>query len=478
MSFGRLLFRHYGIKERGQGARMADVITRYDPDKDITFLCEESRKYNYIDPSDFGKYKVKRGLRNDDGTGVVAGLTKICNVQGYVSDEAGNIIPTEGKLIYRGIDLADLVSGFVGENRFGFEEIAWLLLFGYLPTAPQLDVFDRALSKQRELPDLFVDDIIIKAPTRDIMNALQRSVLALYSYDEAADDISMENVIRQSISIIAKLPTMMVAAYQVKRRTYDRKSMYFHHSKMELSVAENILRTLRWDKRFTDDEAKLLDLMLVLHAEHGGGNNSTFSTRVLTSSATDTYSAVSAGIGSLKGPRHGGANAAVRSMVDCIKQGVQNWRDDAEVAAFIERIMDKRAGDGSGLIYGMGHAVYTISDPRAVMLKKYAHKLSENTEYEREFDLIERVEKLAPAIFQRRKGTTAPLCANVDLYSGLVYTMLGIPPELFTPLFAVARTVGWCAHRIEELLTTSGKIIRPAYKAISPDSRYQRLTER
>lgn len=457
---------------------MADVITRYDPDKDITFLCEESRKYNYIDPSDFGRYKIKRGLRNEDGTGVMAGLTKICNVQGYIYGSDGKIIPTEGKLTYRGIDVAELVDGFVAEDRFGFEEVAWLLLFGQLPTAHQLDVFDRALSKQRDLPDLFVDDIIIKAPTRDIMNALQRSVLALYSYDEDADDITMENVIRQSMSIIAKLPTIMVAAYQVKRRTYDRKSMYFHHSKQELSVAENILRTLRWDKQFTDDEAKLLDLMLVLHAEHGGGNNSTFSTRVLTSSATDTYSAISAGIGSLKGPRHGGANAAVRFMMESIKDGVRNWEDETEVAAFIEKIMDKQAGDGSGLVYGMGHAVYTVSDPRAIMLKKYAHKLSEGTEYEREFDLTQRVETLAPGIFQRRKGTSAPLCANVDMYSGLVYTMLGIPPELFTPLFAVSRTVGWCAHRIEELLTTGGKIIRPGYKAIAPDSRYQMLAER
>jgi citrate synthase len=263
-------------------------IRRYDPDKDITFLCEESRKYNYIDPSDFALYDVKRGLRNADGTGVMAGITKICNVIGYDMVD-GKKTPAPGKLVYRGISLEDLVDGFVKEDRFGFEEVAWLLLFGQMPTAHQLEVFDRAVSRQRELPDLFVDDIIIKAPTRNIMIALQRSVLALYAYDDFADDISLENVMRQSISVIAKLPTIMTAAYQVKRRTYDRKSMYFHHSKEDLSIAENILRTLRWDKQFTDEEAKILDLCLVLHAEHGGGNNSTFSTRVLTSTATDTY---------------------------------------------------------------------------------------------------------------------------------------------------------------------------------------------
>lgn len=457
---------------------MTTLVQRYDLDKDISFLCEQSRKYNYIDPSDFNRYAIKRGLRNEDGTGVMAGLTKVCSVEGYTRDENGRVIPIEGKINYRGIDVCHLISGFTAENRFGFEEVAWLLLFGQLPTAGQLAVFHRAIAKQRELPDMFVDDIIIKAPTKDIMNALQRSVLALYSYDKNPDDIAMENVVRQSISIIAKLPTMMVAAYQVKRRIYDRKSMYFHHSKDSLSVAENILRTLRWNKQFTDEEAKLLDLILVLHADHGGGNNSTFSTRVLTSSATDTYSAISAGIGSLKGPRHGGANAKVAQMMTCIKDGVHNWEDETELSCFIQKILDKQAGDGSGLVYGMGHAVYTISDPRAVILKQYAQKMSCGTEYEREFDLLQRVEKLTPALFQHQKGTSEPLCANVDLYSGFVYTMLGIPPELFTPLFAVSRTIGWCAHRIEELISTGGKIIRPAYKAISPDMVYTHLQDR
>lgn len=449
----------------------------YDPDKDITFLCAESRKYNYIDPADFKRYQIKRGLRNEDGTGVMAGLTKICNVHGYTMED-GKKVPAPGKLIYRGIDVEDIVADCVGENRFGFEETAWLLLYGQQPTQHQLEIFDRSISRQRELPDLFVDDIIIKAPSRSIMNSLQRSVLALYSYDDNADDISLENTMKQSISIIAKLPSIMVAAYQVKRRVYDRKSMYFHHCKSELSVAENILRTLRWDKQFTDQEAKTLDLCLVLHAEHGGGNNSTFATRVLTSSATDTYSAISAGIGSLKGPRHGGANEKVMEMMSSIKEGVSNWEDDVEVTSFLNKIMDKQAGDGSGLIYGMGHAVYTVSDPRAIILRDYAMKMAQGTDYEREFNLINAVERLAPQVFAHKKGLSAPLCANVDMYSGLVYQMLNIPPELYTPLFAVSRTVGWCAHRIEELLTTGGKIIRPGYKAISPPAKYVKLSDR
>ncbi len=305
---------------------MLASLTQRDPDKDISLLCEESRKYNYIAPEDFIKYDVKRGLRNADGTGVVTGLTKICNVVGYKM-ENGKKTPMPGRLIYRGIDLKDITDAIIAEKRFGFEETAWLLLYGYLPDNNRLGFFEETISSQRELPDLFVDDVIMKAPSRNIMNALQRSVLALYSYDDAADDISLENVMRQSISIIAKMPSMMVAAYQVKRRVYDRKSMYFHHCKEELSTAENILRTLRWDKQFTDQEAKLLDLCMILHMEHGGGNNSTFSTRVLTSTATDTYAAIGAGIGSLKGPRHGGANEKVQEMMSYIQSGVSNWED-------------------------------------------------------------------------------------------------------------------------------------------------------
>ncbi|MCL2034882.1 MAG: citrate synthase [Oscillospiraceae bacterium] len=456
---------------------MSDKGMGYDPDKDITLLCEESRKYNYIPPEDFIKNNVKRGLRNADGTGVVAGITKICNVEGYEIQD-GKKVPVPGKLIYRGIDVEKIVNACICENRFGFEETSWLLLYGHLPNKGQLESYERMVSRQRELPDFFVDNVIMKSPSGDIMNALQRAVLALYSYDENADDISLENVMRQAISIIARIPSIMVSAYQVKRRHFDRKSMHFHHCKEELSTAENILRTLRSDKQFTDEEAKTLDLCMVLHAEHGGGNNSTFSARVLTSSATDTYSAISAGIGSLKGPRHGGANQKVMEMMECVKEGVSNWEDEAEIQSFLRKIMDKKAGDGAGLIYGMGHAIYTISDPRASILREYATKMAEGTEYEKEFNLLRSVEKLSPEVFRDKKGIDVPLCANVDLYSGLVYTMLKLPPELFTPIFAISRTVGWCAHRIEEILTTGGKIIRPAYKAVSPYADYTDINDR
>lgn len=456
---------------------MAEMGKHYDPDKDITFLCAESRKYTSIDKTEYQRYKVKRGLRNADGSGVMAGLTKICNVHGYVMDE-GEKSPVPGQLIYRGFNLEDIVDACTAEDRFGFEETAWLLLYGQLPTKHQLDVFNRALARQRELPPTFVDDVITKVPCQNIMNALQRATLALYTYDEDPDGITLENIMRQAISLIAKMPTMMVAAYQVKRRIFDHKSMYFHNPKKELSVAENILRTMRSDKQFTDAEAKMLDLCLILHLEHGGGNNSTFATRVLTSSGTDTYSAVAAGIGSLKGPRHGGANAKVMEMMSHIKENVSNWQDETEVAAFLQKLLDKEAGDGSGLIYGMGHAVYTVSDPRAIMLKRYAEIMVAGTEYEAEYNLIQLVEKLTPALFRKKKNLDVPLCANVDMYSGMVYTMLNIPPELMTPLFAVARTVGWCAHRIEEAMTTGGKIIRPAYKAISPKAAYIPLDKR
>ncbi|MCL2068700.1 MAG: citrate/2-methylcitrate synthase [Oscillospiraceae bacterium] len=447
-----------------------------DPDKDIAFLCGQSTQYNYIDPADFSRNYVKRGLRNADGTGVMAGLTKICNVHGYVIDE-GEKSPVEGRLTYRGIDIRDIVNACRSQNRFGFEETAWLLLFGALPTQQQLDIFNRELARQRELPGTFVDDVITKCPSSDLMNALSRSTLALYNYDENPDDLSHSNVIRQAISLIAKMPTIAVAAYQVKRRVFARKSMYFHIPKPELSVAENILRTMRADKQYTDAEAKMLDLCLLLQAEHGGGNNSTFAARVLTSTATDTYSAISAGIGSLKGPRHGGANKKVMEMIEHIKENVHNWADETEVRRFLCQIMDKKAGDLSGLIYGMGHAVYTISDPRAILLKECAENLVANTEFEAEYRLYELVEKLSPGVFAEKKGLVAPLCANVDLYSGFVYKMLGVPLEMMTPLFAVARTVGWCAHCIEEN-ASGGKIIRPAYKAIAPRTQYVPIGKR
>lgn len=442
----------------------------------FTSLCEEFRKNNYIDPAKFEQYDVKRGLRNADGSGVVAGLTLICNVHGYVINE-GEKAPVEGKLTYRGIDIHDIVNACKQENRFGFEETVWLLLFGTLPTKSQLESFSELLSSCRELPEYFAEDMIIKAPSPNIMNKLARSVLALYSFDDNPDDISLENVLRQSIELIAMLPTIMAYSYQVKRRHYDKKSMYFHPLVPGLSTAETILHSIRPDSEFTDEEAKLLDLCLILHAEHGGGNNSTFASRVLSSSGTDTYSAISAAIGSLKGPRHGGANIKVMEMLDYIKEGVKDWDDEEEVEDFLTRIINRQAGDRSGLVYGMGHAVYTLSDPRAVILKDAAYRLAEKKGLGDDFRLLEKVEKLTPKIFAKVKGNDKAICANVDLYSGLVYRTLGISEDLFTPLFAVARMPGWCAHRIEET-TTGNRIIRPAYKALTRQNNYIPLNER
>ena len=453
-----------------------DKTTMRISNSTLTSLCDEFKKDNRIEPEKFEKYEVKRGLRNADGSGVMAGLTRICNVHGYVMNE-GEKAPVEGRLIYRGIDINDLVGGCVSENRFGFEETAWLLLFGSLPSPQQLAKFTEILSAYRELPEYFAEDMIIKAPSPNIMNKLARSVLALYSYDDNPEDLSMENVLRQSIELIAMMPTIMVYAYQVKRRHYDHESMYFHPMVAGLSTSQTILHSLRADSAYTDKEAKLLDLCLMLHAEHGGGNNSTFAARVLSSSGTDTYSAIAAAIGSLKGPKHGGANIKVARMMECIKTGVKNWEDDEEVAAFLKRIIRKEEGDGSGLIYGMGHAVYTLSDPRAILLKKYAYDLAEEKGFGPEFRLVEAVERLTTQVFLEEKGNDKAMCANVDMYSGLVYRALGIPEDLFTPLFAVARMAGWCAHRIEEL-TTGGRIIRPAYKAIARQKPYTPLSER
>ena len=439
-------------------------------------LCEEFRKNNRIDPEKFEQYEVKRGLRNADGSGVVAGLTLICNVHGYVMNE-GEKSPVEGRLVYRGMDIRELVNGCAHDIRFGFEETAWLLLFGTLPTKSQIEQFSNILSECHELPEYFAEDMIIKAPSNNIMNKLARSVLALYSYDDNAEDISLENVLRQSINLIAMMPTIMSYAYQVKRRHYDKESMYFHPMIPGLSTAEAILHMLRADSSFTDEEAKLLDLCLMLHAEHGGGNNSTFTARVLSSSGTDTYSAIAAAIGSLKGPRHGGANIKVMEMLDYIKEGVHDWNDDDEIAAFLTKLINREAGDRSGLIYGMGHAIYTLSDPRAVILKEKAYGLAEKKGLGADFRLLEKVEMLTPKVFASVKGVDKAMCANVDMYSGLVYRTLGISEDLFTPLFAVARMPGWCAHRIEEI-TTGGRIIRPAYKAIAPPQKYIPLDQR
>lgn len=444
--------------------------------QDIQLLCNEYAHYNTLDPSYFNLYNVKRGLRNADGTGVLAGITQICNVHGYLLNE-GEKVPIDGELVYRGININNLIAGCQSEHRYIFEETAWLLLMGSLPNVDKLNKFKEILANSRALPENFTEDIIMKVASPNIMNMLARSVLALYTYDSNSEDTSIENVIRQSIQLIARMPSIMVAAYQVKKRIYDGRSMYLHNPREDYSTAQNILRLLRSDKQFTEEEARLLDLCLVLHSEHGGGNNSTFSVRVSTSSGTDTYSAISAGIGALKGPRHGGANHKVIQQLECLKQNVSNWDDDQEIQAFLRKIVDKQASDGSGLIYGMGHAVYTKTDPRAVILKKNAIEMAHGTDFEGEFRLLDAVERLAPEVLCEKWGTNRCVCANVDLYSGLVYRMLGIPEELHTPLFAIARTAGWSAHRLEEI-TNGKKIIRPAYKPVSKPTAYTPLSER
>jgi len=442
----------------------------------LTILCEELEKKNPISKTDYEKYGVKRGLRNPDGTGVMAGLTGVCCVEGYYISYVERI-PKEGRLIFRGVDINDIVNGCVTENRFGFEEVAWLLMFGHLPTKAQLDRFCEILSECRELPEDFIEDMIMKAPSKDIMNKLARSVLALYSFDENPDDTSPENVLRQSIQLLAQLPTIMAYAYQVKRRTFYKKSMYLHPINPEHKTAECILNSLRSDKQFTDEEAKLLDLCLLLHAEHGGGNNSTFTVRSTTSAGTDTYSSIAAGIGALKGPKHGGANIKVTNMLNSFIENLEDITNEDQVADHITKLIRKEAGDRSGLVYGMGHAVYTNSDPRAVLLKKNAAKHAIGTEFEAEFRLLELIEKLTPEIFAKVKGSEKAMCANVDLYSGLIYKMLRIPNDLFTPLFTIARLAGWTAHRMEELMTGS-RIIRPAYKSMSDNVKYIPITDR
>ena len=431
---------------------------------------------NVIRPEYFDKYSVKRGLRNPDGTGVMAGVTNICNVHGYVVDD-GEKRPAEGKLIFRGYNIRDLIGRAASEERFGFEEVVYLLLSGRLPSENELTEFSKLLSENRALPDGFFEDMILKAPSRDIMNKMARSTLALYSYDNDPESLSPEHEIDTAISLIAKMPVIMICAYETKRRYFYEESMYLHPLKEGLSTAENILSTLRPDRKFTYNEAKLLDLMLMLHAEHGGGNNSTFSCRVLTSSGTDPYSAYSAAIGSLKGAKHGGTNHKVTEMHEYIKANVSDWENEDELAGYLRKILRKEAGDRSGLIYGMGHAVYTLSDPRAVILKEYAGKMAIGTDFEKEFHLLEAIERLAPAVFEEVKHSDKAMCANIDMYSGFVYRMLGIPSDLFTPLFAVSRMAGWCAHRFEEM--NSGKrIIRPAYKSISHEKNYIDIEDR
>ncbi len=439
-------------------------------------LLDRIEQHNMIDPSYYSKYDVKRGLRNADGTGVVAGITNICNVHGYVMNE-GEKQNIEGELYYRGYNVSDLVSALDSEERFGYEEVVYLLLMGSLPSKRALKAFEGAISNNRDLPDGFFEDMILKAPSRNIMNKISRSILALYSYDDFPEAKSAEDELMTAVSIIAKLPVIMASAYQAKRRFYDSQTMFMHQVRPEESTAETILSLLRFDRKYSYEEAKLLDTMLMLHAEHGGGNNSAFACRVLTSSGTDPYSAYAAAVGALKGPLHGGANQKILEQHDYIKANVRDWNDEEEVREILRKILKKEAGDRSGKIYGMGHAVYTLSDPRAIILKREAKKLAAGTEYEAELELLEAVERNAQQVFAEVTGKEKTLCANVDMYSGMCYRMLGIPDELCTPMFAVARIAGWAAHRIEERLT-GGRIIRPAYKAVSKPRAYVTLADR
>ncbi len=436
-----------------------------------------SKQYQPFSKELFKAYGVKRGLRNEDETGVMAGLTSVGQVNGYYIED-GEKKPAEGHLKYRGYDLKDIVENCEKEKRFGYEEVVFLLLFGNLPTAGELKRFTEVMGEMRTLPEGFAEDMILKAPSSNIMNKMARSVLAMYSYDENPDEITVENIIRQSMELIARLPVMAAVGYQAKRHYRDGASMYLHIPQKGLSTAENLLYMLRPDNKYTREEAEMLDVMLMIQAEHGGGNNSAFTTRVVSSSGTDTYSAIAAAIGSLKGPKHGGANAKVMGMMQNIEDNVSDWTDEEEVKAYIEKILKKEAYDGAGLIYGMGHAVYTYSDPRCLLLKERAERLaSHNPEWKKEFDLYSMVERLTPDCFLRVKNNKKVMCANVDMYSGFVNKMLNIPTELYTPIFAIARIAGWCAHRLEETIGCS-RIIRPAYKSIISEKDYIPLEER
>ena len=423
----------------------------------------------------YQEYDVKRGLRDSNGKGVLTGLTEISDVNGY-QVRNGRKVPVEGELYYQGYKINDLVNGF-RNRKFAFEEITYLLLFGELPTKVQLREFIDLLSQYRELPSKFVRDVIMKAPSANIMNSLQKSVLTLYSYDPDPDSIEIGNVLRQSLTLIATMPLMAVYGYHAYQHYNNGKSLIIRYPNPELSTAENLLRMLRDDGVYTELEARVLDICLVIHAEHGGGNNSTFTTHVVSSSGTDTYSAVAASLGSLKGPRHGGANLKVQDMFDDIKKHVSNWEDERAIHDYLEKIVRREAFDHSGLIYGMGHAVYTLSDPRCTILKQYAKSLSEEKGLEEEFQLYEAVEHQASEILRTEKQLSKPICANVDFYSGFVYSMLGIPRQMYTPIFAVSRISGWCAHRIEELVN-EGKLIRPAYKYVGHHKAYHKLEDR
>jgi citrate synthase len=440
---------------------------------DLSKLCVNKGQ---IDPSLYTKFDVKRGLRDINGKGVLAGLTDIAEVKAYTIEDH-ELVPCEGKLYYRGIDVEDIVDGFIKDDRFGFEEVTYLLLFGNLPTKKELIDFTTLLANYRTLPTSFVRDIIMKAPSQDMMNTLARSVLTLYSYDDYADDNSIPNVLRQCLQLISLFPLLSVYGYQAYSHYHNGDSLFIHSPQAELSTAENILYILRPDSKYTPLEAKILDIALVLHAEHGGGNNSTFTTHVVSSTGTDTYSAIAASLGSLKGPRHGGANIKVIKMFEDMKVKVKDWSDEEEVSNYLVALLNKQAFDKAGLIYGMGHAVYSLSDPRANIFKGFVESLAKEKGRNEEFKLYSLVEKLAPVVIGNERQIYKGVSANVDFYSGFVYSMLDLPLELYTPIFAISRISGWSAHRLEELIN-NGKIIRPAYKSIAGHTSYKSLFER
>ena len=443
---------------------------------EIVRLAEMSREAGVIDTALFTKYDVKRGLRDLNGKGVLAGLTNISDVRATKMVN-GQSVPAEGRLFYRGYEVKDLIDGFSRDGRFGFEEVTYLLLFDKLPNKKELEEFEKLLIYYRSLPTSFVRDIIMKAPSKDMMNTLARSILTLYAYDEAADDVTLPNVLRQCLQLISLCPLLSIYGYQAYSHYHDGQSFFIHQPLTEGSMAENILHILRPDSSYTPLEAKLLDICMILHMEHGGGNNSTFTTHVVTSSLTDTYSVMAAAIGSLKGPRHGGANIKVIKMFEDMKKEVKDWTDEDEVSNYLDRLLNKQAFDKAGLIYGVGHAVYSISDPRAVVLKKFVERLSVEKGLHKEFELYNLVERLAPKIIAGERKMYKGVSVNVDFYSGFVYKMLGLPMELYTPIFAIARMSGWAAHRLEEL-ANNGKIIRPAYKSICEERAYVDLKDR
>ena len=443
---------------------------------EILRLTEMSRNAGIIDSELFTKYEVKRGLRDLNGKGVLTGLTNISDVRASAIIN-GESVPVHGRLFYRGYDVKDLVIGFTKEDRYGFEEVAYLLLFNQLPDQDELKKFEQLLAHYRSLPTSFVRDIIMKAPSRDMMNTLARSVLTLYSYDDMAEDTSLPNVLRQCLQLISVFPMLAVYGYQAYSHYHFGNSLYIHQPDPELSTAENLLTILRPDKSYTALEAKLLDIALILHMEHGGGNNSTFTTHVVSSSLTDTYSVIAAAIGSLKGPRHGGANLKVAQMFDDMKQNIKNWKDEEEVSEYLRKLLHKEAFDKAGLIYGVGHAIYSKSDPRATLLKEFVEQLAVEKGLQDEYELHAMVERLAPKIIEQERQMYKGVSINIDFYSGFIYDMLDLPKELYTPMFAIARIVGWSAHRMEEL-ANNGKIIRPAYKPICPDKDYIDMKDR